>query len=75
MVVKHKQTWERENKLKREPGFRKAIKYLSICVPDNQLDEAIGKSSRYMPNYSRHLKTPSKPLRAMVCFGSVRVLG
>jgi hypothetical protein len=52
MVVKHKQTWERENKLKRVPGFRKAIKYPSICVPENQLDEAIGKSSRY---YSRHL--------------------
>jgi hAT family C-terminal dimerisation region len=39
MIVKHKQTWERENKLKRGPGFRKGIRYPSICEPENQLDE------------------------------------
>ena len=38
MIVKHKQAWERENKLKRGPGFRKGVKYPSICEPQNQLD-------------------------------------
>jgi hypothetical protein len=39
MIVKHKQTWERENKLKRGPGFRKGVRYPSICEPENQLDD------------------------------------
>lgn len=39
IVVKQKQTWVRENKLKRGSEFRKGIKYLSICEPENQLDE------------------------------------
>lgn len=39
MIVKHKQTWERENRLKKAPGFRKGVKYPSICEPENQLDE------------------------------------
>lgn len=39
LIVKHKQTWERENKLKRGSGFKKGVKYPSICEPENQLDE------------------------------------
>jgi hypothetical protein len=45
MVVKHKQTWERENKLKRGPGFRKSIKYPSICEPDREPTQRDGLES------------------------------
>jgi hypothetical protein len=62
MVVKHKQTWERENKLKRGSGFRKGIKFPSICEPENQLDETDWKVleiyAEFFTAFEDAVKTP-----------------